>query len=153
MFAKLICLIFLSFPLYGTCQEPLSINELLHSSQQYSGKEVLVRGFFYKRDLEGILSAHPNLKTCCIGSSHQVQNQIFLEGEIPEIETKKPLVFTGIFSIEPSINSTGQLIKLYRLRQLRVVDETNSNHAFITGFSCLAVGIGLLAVLRPKIKA
>jgi hypothetical protein len=80
--------------------------------------EVEVRGFLYKTAKEDwILAAQPNLKSCCVGSSEKINQQIFLEGDPGMEASTKPVLLQGRFLINPVYGPDGNLQKLYHLSQ------------------------------------
>ena len=67
-----------------------------------NGEELSLRGFLYKTDQgEWILSAEPNLKSCCVGTKSKAQSQVALSGNLDESHLQKAVTVKGNWSKEP----------------------------------------------------
>jgi hypothetical protein len=97
------------------------------TSTQYHEKQVQVRGFWYPlNEQEGILASYPDLKSCCVGSAHSVNEQVFVKNFFESITTKQLVTLEGIFKINPKYNQKGELIQLYVLEQTHLVQTSYS---------------------------
>lgn len=99
----------------------LNFNKLSETVQQ----EVIVRGFLYQNARgDWILAAEPNLKTCCVGSPEKMESQIFVAGDVSQQvgQPKAGRVYTlqGTFEIEHLKDSSGNLLKLYHLKNAKL---------------------------------
>ena len=93
----------------------ISFQELSNCKTQYSGLEVVVKGFVYEnREGIAILADEPNLKTCCIGSLNNHPGQIMLSGFRPTEKSHQVVALQG------KLYSDGQG---YRLEQAALIQE------------------------------
>lgn len=51
--------------------------------KSFEGRQIYIRGFLYETENGAlILAGEPNLKSCCVGSHHNVANQITIQGDL-----------------------------------------------------------------------
>jgi hypothetical protein len=80
---------------------------------------VTIRGFCYPTSTDAwILSAQPDLKTCCVGASKELHHQILIvSGPILQtLKNQSPgqvIQVIGFFRIQPAYASQGELSQLY----------------------------------------
>ena len=116
----LIQLLFLPF-CYGNENEPISVS-FENLSELSSSKEIRIRGFLYQsREGQWILAPEPNLKSCCIGSSHQAAKQIILSGNYNKKKINEVIAVEGSLTREDS---------RYYLKGEKLI-ESKKNHLWI----------------------
>lgn len=124
-------LIFFS-PLFGEIQfhelktfSEGSDQEIKRNLSHYDGQKVSVKGFLYEtKEGKHILSSEPNLKSCCVGASAKVSQQIVVRGEFPPGPWRVPVVVQGVFAVEPLRDKDGKLIQLFKIDHAYVVEDT-----------------------------
>lgn len=90
--------------------------ELLIEQSAFHGQSVNIRGFLYQEpEGQWILASEPNLKTCCMGTSKKVAQQIFLSGPFAAETLRHAVTVQGDFVIKPIWNKDGSLRQLYQL--------------------------------------
>lgn len=99
--------------------------------KEYSGEEVQVRGFYYET-AEGrhVLASQPNLRSCCVGSRKKVSEQIALIGDLPAIPLKRAVTLQGNFSADPTYNEDDELIGLYYLKNIKLIDDIDDTKVY-----------------------
>lgn len=123
---------FISTPILYAGDNIKELNFLsLHDQQQMkqlNGKKVKIKGFLYiNQKHEWILSAEPNLKTCCMGSKEKATQQIFLNGIFDEKWINQIIAIEGIFKFNPN----GDEGRHYFLSDVIVIKEDKSYVNFI----------------------
>lgn len=103
-------------------------NSLLWNLQ---GKVVRIRGFWHPiSPHEGILTCQPQLKSCCLKTPARIHQQILIRVLQPIFSSKRALTMEGVFKIEPSYDSDGQLVQLFVLDQAKEIYQPNLNFIF-----------------------
>ena len=96
----LICL----FPFYIGAEEKISFHQISKTMNQ---KPIEISGFIYpSKEGETILAPQPDLRSCCVGSSHRLKEQIVLNDLKAIPVTKQPVTMRGILHIN---SETGQM--------------------------------------------
>ncbi|CUI17819.1 Conserved putative membrane protein [Candidatus Protochlamydia naegleriophila] len=98
----------------------LTFDSLEQSSLEQEFPRVIhMRGFLYQTPSQSlVLAAQPDLKSCCIGTSSKVSEQIFVKGEIAkEALTHRAVTVQGVLKREPLFDARGELVQLYVLEQ------------------------------------
>lgn len=102
-----------------------SIQELKRNLVSYDQREVYLRGFLYQTaGKQWVLAAEPDLKSCCIGATDKVAQQVFLEGDFAQHPSSRAMLLQGTFHVEPRWNEMGMLVQLYRMENARVVPHS-----------------------------
>lgn len=98
-----ILFIFLSINLLnGQELYKVSFNDL---SDQYSEKNIEIRGFLYQTETgNAILAPQPNLRSCCVGSEQRAHEQIALVDLKSVPVATQAVDIQGIFHIDPESN-------------------------------------------------
>ncbi|NGX41747.1 MAG: hypothetical protein K940chlam7_00019 [Chlamydiae bacterium] len=128
----------------------LTFNDLKnHSTHQ--DQVVTIRGFLYQtQGGDWVLAEEPNLKTCCVGSAKKIDRQIFVSGEFGNPERVLAVTLQGRFDAKPTMDSKGNIKKLYHITEAKLIDEPNhswSKLLFVfvtTGLTMLVFGVVLL---------
>lgn len=99
---------------------PVEVTEntvaFLKEQSAFHGQTVNIRGFLYQEpEGQWILASEPNLKTCCIGTSKKVTQQIFLSAPFTAEALRHAVTVKGDFVIKPIWNKDGSLHQLYQL--------------------------------------
>lgn len=114
-----------------------------------SGQEVEVRGFVYEsKQGKVVLASQPNLKSCCVGSTKKIRNQIVLLGDLPEIPLQRAVTVQGYFVTDPTYGEDDELIGLYYLKNITLLNDFDdvtiySLVVFIVIILLLIVGVVL----------
>ena len=87
------------------------------------GQVVQVRGFWYPLSgEEGILTPHPQLKSCCLRAPNKIEQQVLIKGAaLAMLSPQKVLSLEGTFHIQPAYNAKGELIQLFVLERAQEV--------------------------------
>lgn len=109
---------------------------------------VTLRGFLYQTP-EGVwvLSQEPNLKSCCVGSASKVMNQLYVDGNFPDVPAGQVVSLSGVFKVDPKYTNEGKLTQYYTLSEAAI---QQNEYPYST---ILWVGIAvilLIAVYRIK---
>lgn len=81
---------------------------------------VQIRGFSYQTsDGQYILSAEPNLKSCCVGSADKSRQQILLGDSISTFPGSQAIVVRGSLHVHPA-----EHLGYYTLENVSIVQET-----------------------------
>jgi hypothetical protein len=98
---------------------PESLLSLQNELSAFHQQTVKIRGFLYcNPGGQWILASEPNLKTCCIGSSEKIGQQITLSEPILTEALMHAITVQGIFVIDPiwiENGSTQHLQQIYRM--------------------------------------
>lgn len=98
-----------------------ALKHLEREFRAYNHHEVTMRGFLYQdKEKRWLLSAEPNLKSCCLGTSAKIATQVVVLGEIQEPSFICPVTVEGKFKLEPQWDSEGNLKQIYCLEQAKV---------------------------------
>lgn len=129
------------------CQEPTKIDfkslKDVVEKQSVSPSQnnlIEIKGFLYELPEGGsILSAEPNLKSCCVGSKKKNDTQIFIKNIISKIQGHTAVVMQGDLHVSPTYGKDGEWIALYYLDNAKIVETNN--------FSLSILFYGLIAIL------
>lgn len=92
------------------------------------GSAVQVRGFWHPVSPDhGVLTATPDVKSCCIQAPAKIHQQLIVKGEIASLIPQRAVTLQGIFKLEPKTNSDGQLIQVYLLEMAQEVPQTKKH--------------------------
>jgi hypothetical protein len=93
--------------LFSWAEEPILLKfSELESSCYAAHKYVEIRGFLYEGEMgTKILSAEPNLQTCCVGAKNQRKKQILINGDVGQAKPQLPVTIRGTFFISTTTNS------------------------------------------------
>lgn len=131
-------------------------NEPLESSHplwRLQGQRVQIRGFWYSlAPDQGILAASPQLKSCCVGASSKIYQQLKVKGNIAPSSYHGAITLEGIFKIQPLTGAEGQVVQYYRLEEAREI-ETPSISNLPLFFACTGGVVGCLFWFKRKAKA
>lgn len=122
-------------------------------SRKYDGKEVKIRGFGYQaEDGRYVLASQPNLKSCCVGASRKIHQQIILKGSIPDIPRNKAVTVLGSFATDPTYNEEDELIGLYYLKNIRLLNEMDEGvvYSLLIFFVVIAFLMSIVIVYKRK---
>lgn len=115
----------------------LTIEQLIEEADIYQHNLVRVRGFLYQdQHHHWILASQPNLKSCCIGNSKKVDQQIFLSSFTPSTSYKYAVTLEGTFYKEPILDKEGKLIQLYHMK----------NPTLLKNFSFWSWSLGFISI-------
>lgn len=95
-------------------------------ANSFQNQSVIIRGFVYPYNQHTLLSSQPNLKTCCIGTSNKLKEQIILSDFSLHIDQAYAVNLQGILKIEPRYNETGTLLQYYVLEKPSLVQNSES---------------------------
>lgn len=132
-----------------------ALRHLEREFREYNHREVTMRGFLYqdKESDRWLLSAEPNLKSCCIGTSAKIATQVVVLGDIKVPSVFCPVTVQGTFELNPQWNAEGNITQIYRLEQATVHCEQGWP---MTSWLFASFGIGsmLYAVrlMRKKVE-
>src|SRR5262249_33551792 len=102
------------------------------STTSFHNREVAIRGFLYAgKDGRRILSAEPNLKTCCIGSAHKAQSQIIVDSTLHVLPSSRAVTLQGTLTMENGA---------FHLKNAQAIAETGINYWGAIGTLCLILG-------------
>lgn len=76
-------------------EKPQEITFAQLTDANWIGREVIIRGFLYKKDGLQILASEPNLKTCCIGAAHKKDNQVVIQNPLPDHPLERTVRIKG----------------------------------------------------------
>lgn len=94
------------------------------------GQIVQIRGFWYPLSVnEGILAPHPQLKSCCLQAPAKIEQRLLVKGEALSslLSSQRALTVEGIFQIQPSYNSKGELVQFFILDQAQEVPQQSDS--------------------------
>lgn len=132
---------------------PLSalIKDLESEFAPYHNQPVTLRGFLYKsQDERWILSARPNLKTCCVGSEANILSQVEVHGQSLSASPDKVVALHGVFRIKPSVVQN-RLEALYYLSDAEItVDNTSMSIGGVLLGILGALGVCVVVVVFSK---
>lgn len=99
---------------------PLGFDQL--AQKDFDRQEIEIRGFLYQAtDGRWLLAEEPNLKTCCVGASHQATRQVTLHGEGDSFPIGFAVTVQGILHHHPRYLADGSLKSLYEMHQPRIL--------------------------------
>lgn len=104
----------------------LTFDSLEQASLKQGEKRVIqIRGFLYQTPNQSlVLAAHPDLKSCCIGTSSKIVEQIFVKGEISkEALTHRAVTVQGVLKKEPLFDARGEPVQLYVLEEATLLSS------------------------------
>lgn len=112
--------------------------------EQWQGKEIAIRGFLYRRtDGKAVLASLPNLKSCCVGTTSKIYEQIQLKNDLESIADQHVVNVQGRFKIDPVYDQTGELVQLYWIESASIAVKNTDVSKWT---SWVIVLIGLLVV-------
>jgi hypothetical protein len=110
-------------------------------------KTICIRGFLYQTDAgRWLLAATPNMKSCCVGSSDKITQQIFLSAPFtaPAKAAIEAVSVQGTFSIEPLWDAQGNLTQLFSLKEALILHEERWSIPHLCFAALLVLGLALL---------
>jgi hypothetical protein len=117
-------------------------------------RRVNVRGFLYPTlDNQWILSSEPQLKSCCAGSIHKADQQIFIYFDPLESPpmSKQAITIEGVFVFNPIFHEMGNTLPKYRLEEARILPEKNHYSLWILVLALFIIPVlGLCYFLMRK---
>ncbi len=116
-------IIFSFFFLSFTTSSQITFEELQSENYFFVPEQpVQIKGFIYQSpENTFILASQPNLKSCCIGNSHQVAQQIFLKG-IDKISTNQIVTVQGILKLQAQEEGK-KLRQFYILENAEIISQ------------------------------
>lgn len=133
----------------GHLARDVATQQLQRQLSPYVNHLIAVRGFIYQRsDGAWLLAGEPNLKSCCIGSSDKIAQQLVL--------TRRPAILPpnyravnvqGTLQLTPRWNAEGKLIQLYYLDVTSIKPESGWPLQTLTLAGLGAASLLLLAIL------
>lgn len=110
--------------LHDFISKDASIMQLKRELSQFHQQNVMIRGFLYKNaDGLFILSSEPHLKSCCVGSTEKISQQIFLPNGTEIINSDNAVSVVGQFYVNPEWDENGKLIKLFQINEAQITNE------------------------------
>ncbi|MBA3957370.1 MAG: hypothetical protein H0X51_03100 [Parachlamydiaceae bacterium] len=92
---------------------------------RYHDHEIQIQGFLYQNPQEQwILASEPNLKTCCIGSTSKISQQLFISNPLQNPSTTSTNTVQGHFLVSPKWDSNGNLTQLYTIQQATILPKS-----------------------------
>lgn len=83
-----------------------------HCAEEFEhslGMYVELRGFYSEQhDARRLISALPNLKSCCVGSAALRQSQVLLEGDFKAFSPHKVITVRGYLQLNPERECAGE---------------------------------------------
>ncbi len=117
------------------------ISTLQNALIGFHQKEVIIRGFLYQGSDGGwILAAEPNLRTCCVGASAKVMQQIFLNDKFIGESQQRAVTLQGKFFVEP-IWTEGSLKRLYQMDQAVILPYPRYSWPLLV-IAIIIIGLG-----------
>lgn len=115
---------------------PLSFDELTKGYREWmetgnmsylsslDQQQVKIRGFLYSvQEGKWVLAAEPNLKSCCIGSSNKIAQQLIVSGEFPKVSGYSATYVQGEFHFNSKADTSGKFIELFTLTNSFLIEE------------------------------
>lgn len=129
--------------LLGAGSIEFNIAELPAESQE----QARLKGFAYQTAAgQWILSPHPGLRSCCVGSAEKAGEQVILSGAFGPLPKGQVITVEGRLSVNP-----GQERGRYTLEDTTIVTKEAASHWYTTGTALgLLLVIGGYALLTPK---
>lgn len=133
---------------------PASFPEVDHPLRAYDNQVIQIRGFLYPFTADdSLLAATPHLKSCCMGSSSLLYQQLVLKNFSLASLPQQVVTVEGIFHIDPIYSSEGKLIQLYTLNDVKPVPTQASPLPLIIlvllPFVCFSLYKALKMLLNP----
>lgn len=120
---------------------PAEIPAENHPLWSLQGQMVRVRGFWYPiSNEEGVIAAYPNLKSCCLGASPKIYQQLIVKNYAEFFSPDYVINFEGIFRIDPQYNLEGKLKQIYILEKAKAIHQASS-------YSVLIIAIGSISAV------
>lgn len=117
---------------------PIGFHQL---AQMDTPQEVQIRGFLYRAD-DGrwVLAEEPNLKSCCIGASHNAERQVVLNTDYVEAPLGFVVTVEGNLLRSRSYLADRKLASLYALENPQII--ANKSHC-LPCILILIVSVGI----------
>lgn len=154
--ANRIVFILITMPLFCFSQMTLNLTDLPLeiSSEEHplQNQQIRVRGFWYPlSEKKGVLSAQPDLKSCCVQSPSLTFQKISVAGEVGKIPARAVVTLEGIFKIELLYNDKHELMPYYLLEQAREVVQNSFSVFYLMSAAILLllmIGIGKILIKK-----
>lgn len=119
--------------------------------QNLHGQEITIKGFVYHKEGQWILSAEPNLKSCCIGTSQNLLKQIYLDHYESDGNSQHLVTLQGNFVINPQWNNK-ELESFYFLTHTKVIPSSNRAffYAILSGGILISLGMLMILIKRSQ---
>lgn len=131
--------------------QQLSAVKSIEAATVFQGRDIKVRGFLYHSlDKRWILASEPGLKTCCVGSSRKVWQQILVDGEFDNVALGTVVEMKGNLQVDPKWDEKKDLKQVYRLEGAHIVSEPDKNLLFI--MSMIAAGFITLFFFTKRLS-
>lgn len=120
----------------------VQFQDLLNNPYHYNGEIIIIRGFLYHiSDEISILSAEPNLKSCCIGSDSKRLQQVIVYGD--DLPTQNNLAVTLSGSLFSEKSHYG-----YRLSDAKTVKDNTHQWPIATLFILFISFISMIILFK-----
>lgn len=126
---------------------PNQDGEVVEGISRLSQQRVRIRGFLFASSSgEWVLSAEPNLKSCCVGSKEKANRQIVIRGGIEGAgEYGHVVQLEGRFIVDPIKDADGRWKKIYALEEVSMVQEVRTFSGiwilFAMGMLCVVITV------------
>lgn len=152
---KIIFIVFLSLSAYIFSEEPVPQLNLAefpaeapddgHALWSLHGHGVLIRGFWHPlASDEGVLTASPQVKSCCLKAPSKIHQQVIVKGMAPLPQFQKAATLEGIFKIEPLYNKEGEAVQYYVLEQAKEFQPPGLNRLVLILFGFAGLSFACL---------
>ena len=139
----------LSFEFLNSLDLSFRKNDDLHRLIPYHGREIEIKGFLYRSEIEGwVLSSEPNLKSCCIGSPSKSARQIFLDGDLVLDQVNSIETIQGLFIVEPIKDEKGEIKRLFKIVHPKILPSSHKLSLLTLIGGCILFLIVLLTINR-----
>jgi hypothetical protein len=119
--------------------------EPLSNPKQYDQQKIQLRGFLYRSDSnQMVLSSQPGLRTCCVASLYNIDEQIFVKSQQTLEPEKQVVLLEGVFKIDPLQDKDGRYTQYYVLDDAVKIGNRSFPWLLVTGVIVLLLFAALL---------
>lgn len=118
----------------------------------WDGKDVILRGYlFVSSEGTWVLSGDPHLRSCCVAKPQKLGSQIIIRERLNERKRVHQLVtLQGTFGIQDKQDDKGEPLRLYTLKNVRVVETTFPFKTTIIGILLMVLMGMFFYAIRKK---